>query len=93
MAFKRTKDLAVKVGTYQAKDGSTKNRYQQVGTLMEDESGSKFLLIDPTFNFAGIQREQGKDRVLVSLFDPKPKGESTDTGKAVSEPENIVWDN
>lgn len=91
MAFKRTKDLAVKVGTYQAKDGSTKNRYANVGTLMVDEDGKQFLLIDPCFNFAGVQREQGKDRVLVSLFDPKPKAESTDTGKAVTEPENIAW--
>ena len=93
MGFKRTKDLAVKVGTYQTKDGSTKNKYTQVGTLMEDESGAKFLLIDPCFNFAGVQREQGKDRVMVSLFDPKPKTETVDTGKAVAEPENIVWDN
>lgn len=86
MSFKRTKDLAVKVGTYQAKDGSTKNRYANVGAMMEDESGSKFILIDPCFNFAGVNRD-GKDRIMVSMFDVKPKEEQP----KVVEPEDIKW--
>ena len=88
MAFKRTKDLAVKVGTYQAKDGSTKNRYANVGTMMENEDGNKFLLIDPTFNFAGVRLEDGKDRVLVSLFDPK---QAEAEKPKVTEPEDVKW--
>ena len=89
MSFKRKKDLAVKTGTYTGKDGVTKNRYANVGTLMEDDdTGAKFLLIDPCFNFAGVSREQGKDRVMVSLFDIKPKEEAP---KLVTSPDEIVW--
>lgn len=72
MSFKRIKELKVKHGTYQ-KDGETKNSYRTVGSMMEDENGSKFILIDPTFNFSAVKRDEGRDSVIVSLFDPKPK--------------------
>ncbi len=78
MSFKRTKELKVKHGTYQ-KDGETKNSYRTIGSLMEDDSGSKFILIDPTFNFAAVKREEGRDSVMVSLFEPKEKPQQTTT--------------
>lgn len=84
MAFKRTKDLAVRVGTYNNKSGETKNKYVQVGTQMEDEDGKKFLLIDPTFNFAGVKLDDGKNKVLVSMFDPKPKEEAPKNNEDIS---------
>ena len=36
MGFKKTKDLAVVTGSYM-KDGASKNRYQNVGYILEDE--------------------------------------------------------
>lgn len=71
MSFTRKFELVCKVGTYN-KDGQTKNRYANVGALMSDDSGKQFLLIDPCFNFAGINRGD-KDRVIVNLFEPKSK--------------------
>ena len=72
MSFKRTKELKVKHGTYQ-KDGETNNNYKTIGSLLEDESGSKFILLDPTVNLAAFKRDEGRDSVMVSLFDPKVK--------------------
>lgn len=69
--MKKLKDLAVVTGTYQ-KDGKTKKRYQNIGALMESENG-QFLLLDPLINLAAVPREEGRDRVVASMFEPKDK--------------------
>lgn len=78
---KKTHDLVVKVGSYTDKEGKTKNRYANVGLVIEQDDGRKFIMIDPCFNFAGVKRE--KDMVIVSMFEPKVKettsGYSTET--------------
>ena len=60
----KTHDLAVKVGEYQ-KDGQTKNRYQNVGVIIQGQHGP-YILLEKTFNPAGIQ--DGKGSVLISMF-------------------------
>lgn len=65
-------NITVKTGTYE-KDGATKGRYKTVGMVMEKEDNSRFILIDPTFNFAAIQREPNKDMVICSLMEPKER--------------------
>jgi len=64
---KVTHDLSVKVGSYIAADGSTKNRWKNIGKVFLNDDGGKFLVIDRTFNPAGVP-EDGKDGVLVSTF-------------------------
>lgn len=70
----KTHNLAVKVGTYQ-KDGQEKNRYINVGAVMSstDNDGNKstFVLLDRTFNPAGVPNPENKDSVLVSVFEAK----------------------
>ena len=66
--------LAVKTGTYE-KDGQTKNKYQNVGVIMEGEKGP-FILLNKTFNPAGIQ--DGKESVIISMFEEKSKDEPDD---------------
>ena len=70
MAAKRVKDLAVKVGTYQ-KDGETKSRFENIGAMMKSDDGSYFLFIKKTFNPAGVPTEEGRESILVSVFDLK----------------------
>lgn len=60
------KKLMVANGKY-TKDGQEKTNWQQVGVILES-NGKEFMLIDPTINFAGFDR-QGKDRVMVSIFE------------------------
>lgn len=66
----KLKDLCVVASTYK-KDGETKKRWQTIGALMEAKDGGQFVLLDPLVNLAAVPREDGKDRVMVSLFDPK----------------------
>lgn len=66
--MKKIKDLAVKVGTYE-KDGQTKNRYMNIGAILEKDDGGKFMLLDRTFNPAGVPNQDGKNTIIVSMFD------------------------
>jgi len=69
MAISKKYDLAVKTGSYQDNQGQTKNRYQNIGAVMQGDNGP-FLLLDPLINLAAVPREPGKDRVMVSCFEP-----------------------
>jgi hypothetical protein len=83
--MKKIKDLAVKTGTYES-GGQTKGRYLNVGSVMEDDNGGKFLMIDRTFNPAGVPNPDNRSNVIISMFDvrsheasesaaPSPTGE------------------
>lgn len=60
----KTHDLAVKVGEYQ-KDGQTKNKYENVGVVMEGQNGP-YILLKKTFNPAGVNSE--KESIVISMF-------------------------
>ena len=66
------KKLSVANGTYQ-KDGQEKTRWVNVGVILEKD-GKEFCLIDPTINFAAFPREQGKDMVMVGVFEENNQG-------------------
>ncbi len=64
-------DLAVVVGTYTDRAGMAKNRWKNVGSILETKDGGKVILIDRTFNPAGISVEPGRDQIMISMFKPK----------------------
>lgn len=65
-------DVSVKTGTY-LKDGQVKNKYETVGAIMESKNGGKFMLLKASFNPAAIQRKDGDDNILLSLYPPKER--------------------
>lgn len=80
-------DLCVKTGSY-TKDGEEKNRYLNVGAVMQGDNGP-FLLLNRTFNPAGVPGNEDRDNIIVSCFavdkddkkggstrEPAPKAES-----------------
>jgi len=70
-------NITVKTGTYE-KNGETKGKYQTVGKVMEKDDGSRFLFIDPLFNFGAVNRD-GKDMVICSLMEPKENNKQTES--------------
>ena len=71
MAITKKYDIAVKTGSYQDRaTGQTKNRYQNIGSVMQGDNGP-FILLDPMINLAAVPREEGKDRIICSLFEPR----------------------
>jgi len=85
-------DLAVKVGTYQTPDGKEKGRYENVGAVIERPEGGKFILLNRTFNPAGVPNPDGRSTVIISMFEPKgAKQESVKNPDGVANPEDVVW--
>lgn len=66
-------DLAVKTGEYTTGGGEKKARWQNVGAVMEKNDGGRFIMLDRTFNPAGVPNPDNGDRVLLSMFEPKPR--------------------
>ena len=64
-------DAAVKVGEYQS-GGETKARYLNVGAVLEGPNGP-YLLLDRTFNPAGVPNPDNRSNLIVSLFEPRPR--------------------
>ncbi len=84
MSTKKIKDLAVVVGKYQ-KGGETKNRYLNVGCILQGDDGGKFMLLERTFNPAGVPNPEGKNTVLISMFDIKDDKAATTTPNSVED--------
>lgn len=79
--MKVLKELAVAVASYEDRSsGQQKNRYKNIGVLMESTNDrgevNTFLMLDRSFNPAGVPFKLGSDKILISLFDPKPRDET-----------------
>ena len=70
-------NITCKVGSYE-KNGETKGKYLTVGKVMEKDGGSRFIFIDPFFNFGAVERN-GKDSVICSLMEPKDNNNQQQT--------------
>lgn len=75
---KKIRDVVVKVGEYQDRNtGETKARWKNVGALMQNEEDkSLFLMLERTFNPAGVPNPDGRESVLLSCFVPQERQES-----------------
>ena len=82
MSAKKVYDLAVVVGQYQD-GGQTKNRYQTIGAVMAKDDGGKFILMERSFNPAGVPHDPAKgNSIIVSMFEPKGQDHSSGSQRA-----------
>lgn len=63
---KKKYDLAVKVGEKADKKAIWKN----IGAVLEKEDGAQFILLDRTFNPAGVP-DDGRGSILINRFPVK----------------------
>lgn len=73
MATRKIYDLAVKTGEYTDRNGETKARWQNVGAVMEKDDGSRFVMLERTFNPAGVPNPDNRSTVLLSMFEPRDR--------------------
>lgn len=73
MGARKVYDIAAKVSEYQDGQGNKKGRWQNVGAVMVNDDGGKFLMLSKWFNPAGVPDFSGKggESILLSLFEPK----------------------
>ncbi len=89
MATSKKYDLAVVVGSYpDPQTGVSKNRYQNIGTVLEKDDGGKFILLDPLINLAAVPRGQGRDMIMVSMFEPKENNQGQQSAAQPNQPQN-----
>ena len=69
-------DVCVKTGSWQDKEGKTKNRYVNVGSVMTNDDGKEFMLLNRHFNPAGILNPDNRESIILSFFEPKAKEET-----------------
>lgn len=67
---KKLYDVSVKTGSYTNNQGETKNRYENIGVMMEGDNGP-YLMLKRTFNPAGVPGNAERDNIIVSLFKPQ----------------------
>lgn len=71
MSSKKTHDIAVKTGEYQDREGNTKGRWQNIGALMEGDDGNLFIVLERTFNPAGVPNPDSRASLIASCFKPQ----------------------
>ena len=69
MATQKQYDLVVKTGSYTNGQGEQKNRYENIGSMMQGDNGP-FMILKRTFNPAGVINPENKDSLIVSMFEP-----------------------
>lgn len=75
MPSRKTHDLSVKTGTYRDASGQEKARYKTIGALMQGDRGP-YVVLDRTFNPAGVPVEDGRDQIIVSCFEPRSRDDA-----------------
>ena len=71
----KIKDAAVVTSKYTF-NGQEKARWTSIGALYQKDDGSMFLSLNAFFNLAALPRNDGSDRVIIGLFDPKKREDS-----------------
>ena len=84
MPVHKIKDLTVITGSYTDSSGQSKNRYRNVGSVMRNEDGSNFLLLDRAFNPAGVPFKQGSDQIIINIFDLRDDAQTARPARAAA---------
>lgn len=79
--MKKLYDLAVANGNYKNQNGEGKVNWLNVGAILENDNGKKMILLDRTFNPAGMPNPDNRTNIIISMFPPK-----NNIGQASSEP-------
>jgi len=61
---KKVYDLAVKLG---------EKNWLNVGAVLEKDDGGRFIILERSFNPAGVPNSDNKSSLIISMFEPKQK--------------------
>ena len=71
-------DLCVATRHYKDNSGNDKAVWENIGSILKNEDGRTFMMLKAHFNPAGIQRKDGSESILVSMFPPKNRQQDND---------------
>ena len=61
---KKVYDLAAKIG---------EKNWLNVGAVLEKDDGGRFIILERSFNPAGVPNPDNKSSLIISMFEPKQK--------------------
>lgn len=70
---KKVYDAVIAHSTYTNSSGEEKTKWVNVGAVIQTEKGF-VMLLDRTFNPAGMPDPDGRGNVLINLFEPRQNG-------------------
>lgn len=74
-------DIAAKTGEYQDRQtGQMKGRWQNVGSVMQGDDGTQFIILNRWFNPAGMPNPENRDSTILSCFPPDRQGQGQQPG-------------
>ena len=65
-------ECVVALGEYQDGSGQTKTRWQNVGAVIQTDKGF-MMLLDRTFNPAGMPNPENRTNIVINLFEPQQR--------------------
>jgi len=78
---KKLYTLSVKVRDITLPNGEIKKKYLPIGMMLEGARGP-YIILDRTFNPAGVQNPDNKTGVVVSMFEEQDENRQTDLDDA-----------
>ena len=85
---KKVYDLKVATSSYTGKDGKEHKNWEDIGAVMQDDNGGKYIILKTTFNPAGVPRKEGTASITVRLFPLKDNTQQGSNSQAYSTPPN-----
>ena len=87
-------DLCVVTGEYQNQQGETKKQYKNIGAVLSNDNGF-YMILDRTFNAAGLPNPDNRSNCIVNMFEPKQQGQQPTQQQAAPQqqaPEGQAFD-
>lgn len=83
---KKLYDIAVANGSYTDVEGNKKNRYANIGVVMQSDDGNAFAILERNANLAGFPYDATKgNSVVASLFKPDGQAQAPQRNQSLSE--------
>lgn len=70
-------DLCVATRSYKDNNGNDKAVWENIGSVLKNKDGKPFMLLKAYFNPAAIQRKEGSESIIVSMFTHKSKSDNS----------------
>lgn len=86
-------DLCVATRNYRDNNGNEKAVWENVGSLLKNDDSKTFMMLKAHFNPAGIQRKEGSESILVSMFQPKKRQDDNSGYQDYSAPQDLSGSN
>lgn len=78
-------DLCVATRHYKDNYGKDKAVWENIGSILKNNDGKQFMMLKAHFNPAAIERKEGSESILVSMFTPKKKQDNFDVSSIQEE--------